>query len=59
MAIDEKLFSGQGSPVGEIKVEHSLSATLKVMPLHAGDAHLRLHHSPKRVTGKMPVIEKK
>lgn len=57
MAIDEKLFSGQCSSVGELKVEHSLSATSKVMPLHAGNAHSRIHHSP-RITGKMQVVDK-
>ena len=48
MAIDNRLFSGQCSSIGEEKIEHSLSATAKVMPLHPGNKRPSLHRAPMK-----------
>ena len=48
MAIDNRLFSGQCSSIGEEKIEHSLSATAKVMPLHPGNKRHSLHRAPRK-----------
>ena len=48
MAIDHRLFSGQFSAVEDNKVEHSLSATSKVMPLHPGNRRASVHRMPKK-----------
>ena len=48
MAIDNRLFSGQCSSIGEEKIEHSLSATAKVMPLHPGNRRASVHRQPKK-----------
>ena len=52
MAIDNRLFSGQFSPVVEEKIEHTLSATSKVMPLHPGNRRPRVHRTPQKVSLK-------
>jgi hypothetical protein len=48
MAIDNRLFSGQFSSVGEEKIEHTLSATSKVMPLHPGNKRPSVHRVPRK-----------
>ncbi len=48
MAIDNRLFSGQCSSIGEEKIEHSLSAMAKVMPLHPGNKRPSLHRAPRK-----------
>ncbi|WP_173843241.1 hypothetical protein [Fibrobacter sp. UWR2] len=52
MAIDHRLFSGQCSSIGEDKIEHSLSATAKVMPLHPGNRRPSVHRAPKKAANK-------
>jgi hypothetical protein len=49
MAIHDHLLSGQFSPVGESLIDHSLSATAKIMPLHPGNKRPRIHRAPKKV----------
>jgi len=48
MAIDNRLFSGQFSSLGEEKIEHTLSATSKVMPLHPGNNRPSIHRAPRK-----------
>jgi len=48
MAIHDNLLSGQFSPVGESLIDHSLSATDKIMPLHPGNKRPRVHRAPKK-----------
>ena len=52
MAIDHRLFSGQYSSIGEDKIEHTLSATAKVMPLHPGNRRPSVHRAPKKAANK-------
>jgi hypothetical protein len=49
MAIHDNLLSGQFSPVGESLIDHSLSATDKIMPLHPGNKRPRVHRAPQKV----------
>ena len=50
MAIHDNLLSGQFSPVGESLIDHSLSATAKIMPLHPGNKRPRVHRAPKKAS---------
>jgi len=50
MAIHDNLLSGQFSPVGESLIDHSLSATAKIIPLHPGNKRPRVHRAPKKVS---------
>ena len=52
MAIDNKLFTGQYSSFGEEKIEHTLSATSKVMPLHPGNRRPSIHRTPRKPVHK-------
>ncbi|MBO7059821.1 MAG: hypothetical protein J6W54_01820 [Fibrobacter sp.] len=52
MAIDNGLFTGQFSSISEEKIEHTLSATAKVMPLHPGNKRPRVHRTPQKVSLK-------
>ena len=46
MAINHNLLTGQFRPLGENKVEHSLSASQRVLPTHTGRNALR-HLTPR------------
>ena len=48
MAIHDNLLSGQFSPLDENRIDHSLSATAKVMPLHPGNKRPSIHRSPRK-----------
>lgn len=48
MAIDSRLLTGQCSLLEENKLDHSLSATSKVMPLHPGNKRPHVHRTPKK-----------
>ncbi|MBR6854502.1 MAG: hypothetical protein IKN03_03760 [Fibrobacter sp.] len=52
MAIDYRLLSGQCSSIGEEKIEHTLSATAKVMPLHPGNKRPSVHRTPRKSSKK-------
>lgn len=47
MAIDHNLLTGQFRPLGENRIEDSLSATQKVMPVHAGNKKVLRHLTPR------------
>ncbi|MBR2057912.1 hypothetical protein SAMN05720761_10349 [Fibrobacter sp. UWCM] len=46
MAIDSRLLTGQCSSLEENRLDHTLSATAKVMPLHPGDKRPSVHRTP-------------
>ena len=46
MAINHNLLTGQFRPLGENKIEHSLSASQKVLPTHTGKSAVR-HLTPR------------
>ncbi|MBO4437658.1 MAG: hypothetical protein J5791_12330 [Fibrobacter sp.] len=48
MAIHDNLLSGQFSPLDENRIDHSLSATAKVMPLHPGNKRPSIHRAPRK-----------
>ena len=52
MAIDDTLLSGQYSSMEDNMVEHSLSATAKVMPLFSGNKRARVHRTPRKTVRK-------
>ena len=52
MAIDNRLLSGQCSSIGEERIEHTLSATAKVMPLHPGNKRPSVHRTPRKTLKK-------
>jgi hypothetical protein len=52
MAIDSRLLTGQCSPLEENKLDHSLSATSKVMPLHPGNKRPHVHRTPRKSVRK-------
>ena len=52
MAIDHNLLTGQFRPLGENKIEHTLSA--RVLPTHTGKSAMR-HLTPRN---RKPKLEK-
>ena len=46
MAIDHNLLTGQFRPLGENKIEQTLSASQKVLPSHTGKSAMR-HLTPR------------
>jgi hypothetical protein len=46
MAINHNLLTGQFRPLGENKIEHTLSASQKVLPTHTGKKAMR-HLTPR------------
>ena len=54
MAIDHNLLTGQFRPLGENKIEHTLSASQKVLPTHKGKSAVR-HLTPRN---RKPKLEK-
>jgi len=48
MAIDDRLLTGQFSPMEDNKVDHTLSATSKVMPLYPGNKRARINRTPRK-----------
>ena len=49
MAIDHNLLTGQFRPLGENKIEHTLSASQKVLPTHSGKKAMR-HLTPRKMS---------
>ncbi len=47
MAIDHNLLTGQFRPLGENKIEQTLSASQKVLPTHTGKSAMR-HLTPRK-----------
>jgi len=45
-------LTGQCSPLEENKLDHSLSATSKVMPLHPGNKRPHVHRTPRKSVRK-------
>ena len=54
MAIDHNLLTGQFRPLGENKIEYTLSASQSVLPTHTGNMAMR--HLPPR--NRKPKLEK-
>ena len=54
MAIDHNLLTGQFSPLGENRIENTLSASQRVLPTHTGKKALR-HFTPRN---RKPKLEK-
>ncbi|SHK70929.1 hypothetical protein SAMN05720759_105257 [Fibrobacter sp. UWB12] len=54
MAIDHNLLTGQFRPLGENKIEQTLSASQKVLPTHTGKSAMR-HLTPRN---RKPKLEK-
>ena len=52
MAIDSRLLSGQCTSSGEDRIEHTLSATSKIMPLHPGNKRPSVHRVPRKSVEK-------
>ncbi len=52
MAIDHNLLTGQFRPLGENKIEHTLSASQRVLPTHTGKKAMR-HLTPRNRQPKL------